>query len=160
MWCGLGKTQAVGVSPSAASHILSSRVLRLALISRSVLELCRTMFAKLVGFDQRITREFKPATFMTPFDVFAAELEGVCQAWCEMSREVPRENKILALGVLDVSLHGCRKTLQGSHHSLPACGGEQVLPLRSAGLGSPRQPRSGMLSKMGSPAGSHGCLQA
>lgn len=97
-------------SRSAASHIVRSQVLRLVLISRSVLELCRRVFAKLVGFGQ-ITKEFKPA----PFGMFAAELEGVCRAWLEMSREVPQENKILGLDVLDVSLHGCRKTLRGSH---------------------------------------------
>lgn len=47
-------------------------------MSRSVLELCRRMFAKVVGFDQRIMREFKPAAFITPIGTFAAKLEGVC----------------------------------------------------------------------------------
>ncbi|XP_074442879.1 cyclic nucleotide-gated channel beta-1 [Larus michahellis] len=45
------------------------------------------MFAKPAGSDQRITRELKPAAVITRIATFAAELEGVCRAWCEMSRE-------------------------------------------------------------------------
>lgn len=60
--------------------------------------------------------------------------------------------------MLDVSQHGRRKPLRGSHHCLPAHGGEQAPVLWAAGLVSPHQPHCGMLSKMGSLAGSHGCL--
>lgn len=79
--CGSGLSKLrLWESLSAASPMLGPQVLRLVLISMSVLKMCWKMIAKLLGFDQSIIGKFKPAAFITPFGIVVVVLEGVCQA--------------------------------------------------------------------------------
>lgn len=94
---GDGDSQAEGVSKCSIPHPLV-----LGFEVNADIKVCPELCWSWRDLIKRITREFKPAAFFPSF--------GVCQALCEMFREVPQENKMLGLDVLEWSLHGCGKT--------------------------------------------------